>query len=142
METGVSVITVKHAIELLSDEGYIETRMRSGCFVIFRKDDFQDAAFPIRETPVHSAAPHFMESHKTGDFPYSVIAKTMRKVILDYGEKILTKSPNHGCAELRTEICAYLARSRGIHISPRQVIIGSGTEYLYGLIAQLMGQHI
>ena len=142
VETGVSVITVKHAIELLSDEGYIETRIRSGCFVIFRKDDFQDAAFPIRETPLHSDVQHRVESHKTGEFPYSVLAKTMRKVILDYGEKILTKSPNHGCAELRTEICAYLARSRGIHISPHQVIIGSGAEYLYGLIAQMMGQHI
>jgi GntR family transcriptional regulator/MocR family aminotransferase len=39
-ETGVSVVTVEHAIALLSEEGYIETRQRSGCFVIYRKSDF------------------------------------------------------------------------------------------------------
>ena len=29
-ETGVSLITVEHTMNLLSDEGYIETRQRSG----------------------------------------------------------------------------------------------------------------
>jgi len=52
----------------------------------------------------------------------------------------MTKSPNHGCPELRGEICRYLARSRGIVIEPEQVIIGSGAEYLYGLIAQLFSK--
>ena len=64
----------------------------------------------------------------------------MRKVLLDHGEIILVKSPNHGCAELRNEICRYLARSRGISVDPSQVIVGSGSEYLYGLIAQLLGE--
>ncbi len=73
-----------------------------------------------------------------GEFPFSVLAKTMRKVLLDYGEKILIKSPNHGCLQLREEICHYLARSRRIAVAPSQVIIGSGAEYLYGLIAQLL----
>ncbi|MCR4655788.1 MAG: PLP-dependent aminotransferase family protein [Lachnospiraceae bacterium] len=74
-----------------------------------------------------------------GEFPFSVLAKTIRKVLLDYGDKILIKSPNHGCPELRGEICHYLARSRGISVEPSQVIIGSGAEYLYGLIAQFLG---
>ena len=33
-----------------------------------------------------------------------------------------------------------MARSRGITICPEQVIVGSGSEYLYGLIAQLLGE--
>ena len=67
------------------------------------------------------------------------MTKTMRRVILDYGEKILVKSPNHGCQELREEVCRYLARSRGINVRPVQVVIGSGAEYLYGMIVQLLG---
>ena len=63
----------------------------------------------------------------------------MRRVMLDYGERILIKSPNHGCLELRNELCQYLARSRGISVKSDQVIIGSGAEYLYGLIVQLLG---
>ena len=31
---GVSLSTVEHALELLSEEGYVGTRERSGCFVI------------------------------------------------------------------------------------------------------------
>ena len=61
----------------------------------------------------------------------------MRKVLANYGNRIFIKSPNSGCDELRTEICSYLARNRGIFVKPSQIIVGSGAEYLYGLIAQL-----
>jgi GntR family transcriptional regulator/MocR family aminotransferase len=63
----------------------------------------------------------------------------MRKVILDRGEDIMVKSPNSGLPELRNEICRYLARSRRISVDPSQIIVGSGAEYLYGLIAQFLG---
>lgn len=134
-ETGVSLITVEHTMNLLSDEGYIETRQRSGYFVIYREADFQ--VIPeIRHEELPMTHP---QVHQTGEFPFSVLARTMRKVLLDYEEQILVKSPNHGCEELRAEICSYLGRSRGIQIHPRQVIIGSGAEYLYGLVAQFFG---
>ena len=51
-ETGVSVITVEHALRLLCDEGYAEARQRSGCFVIFKHSDFNSTA-----EPEHSIAP-------------------------------------------------------------------------------------
>ena len=160
-EVGVSVITVEHALSLLCDEGYIESRERSGYFVIYREDDFLT-------DPVHTAKTKDTETLKDsegtglfasrpdavkdvkatdnsriGDFPFSTLAKTMRKVLLDKSESILVRSPSQGSSELREEICHYLARSRGISVSPEQVIIGAGAEYLYGLIAQLLGsEHV
>lgn len=134
-EVGVSVITVEHALSLLCEEGYVESRERSGYFVIFREDDFATGAKTVETLPSVTR-----ESHRIGEFPYTVLAKTMRRVLLDYGDRILVKSPNRGCPELRNEICRYLARSRGIVVKPEQVIIGSGAEYLYGLIAQLIGR--
>lgn len=137
-ETGVSVITVEHAFELLCEEGYTEARERSGIFVIYSPTDFQGVAANALpkgiETPV-------LASHNTGDFPFSVMSKTMHRVLLNYSDRILVKSPNRGCPELRTEIAAYLARSKGISINPNQVVIGSGAEYLYSLIAQLLGAY-
>lgn len=134
-ETGVSVITVEHALNLLCDEGYLEARQRSGYFVIYRETDFQ--VVPQTKQPewknIHP------QIHTVSEFPFSVLAKTMRRVLLNYGEDILVRSPNRGCEELRTEICAYLGRSRGIQVHPDQVVIGSGAEYLYGMIAQLFG---
>ena len=62
----------------------------------------------------------------------------MRKILSDYGEAIMVKSPNKGCMELRIAISKYLERSRGILASPEEIIIGSGAEYLYGLIVEML----
>ena len=134
-ETGVSVITVEHTLTLLADEGYVVSRQRSGVFVTYRGEDFLGDTGKVLPVTLEKDEP----SLDFGEFPFSVLSKTMRKVLLDHGENILIKSPNHGCAELRNEICLYLRRSRGISIEPSQVIVGSGSEYLYGLIAQLLG---
>lgn len=137
-EVGVSVITAEHAYSILCDEGYVESRERSGYFVIYKESDFissETADAPATHTPP-TENPRPVKS----TVPYSVISKTMRRVLLDYNEKILIKSPNHGCAELRTAISSYLARSQGITVRPEQIIIGSGAEYLYSLIVELLGR--
>ncbi len=74
------------------------------------------------------------------EFPFSVLAKTMRKVISDRGKAILNRSPNMGVTELRGAISRYLGRSRGIAADAGQIVIGSGSEYLYGLIVELLGR--
>ena len=51
-----------------------------------------------------------------------------------------TVVPNTGSIELREAISRYLARSRGIYADPNQIIIGSGSEYLYSLIVGLLGR--
>lgn len=137
-ETGVSVITVEHTLTLLCDEGYIESRERSGCFVIYRESDFSNAKTGNAVTE-HLPATDILKSASV-EFPYSVLAKTMRKVLLDRGEDILGRSPNYGLSELRNEISDYLLRSRGLSVNPGQIIIGAGAEYLYSLIAQLLGR--
>lgn len=146
-ETGVSVITVQHAYSILCDEGYIETRQRSGYYVIYKESDFLSTK-DISMSELHLSKsyeditlPH-AHPHNSGiEFPYSVLAKTMRKVLTDCNEAILEKSPNHGCPQLRHAICSYLARSNSMDVLPEQIIIGSGAEYLYSLLAQLLGKN-
>ena len=139
-EIGVSTVTIEHAYALLCDEGYIESRERSGYFVIFRADDAFVASAAEERHPIHYT--HHHENPTTIEFPFSVLAKTMRKVISDLGESILDRSPNAGCTELREAISRYLARSRGIYAEPKQIIIGSGSEYLYNLIVGLLGRNM
>jgi len=133
-ETLTSVITVEHAYGILCDEGYIESKERSGYFVTYRKNDF----VPIAEHEVSEFSDN--THYHTNEFPFSVLAKTMRNVISKYGEEILIKSPNAGCVILRKAISDYLARSKGINVSHNQIVIGSGAEYLYGLIVQFCGR--
>jgi len=135
-ETGVSTVTVEHAYALLCDEGYVEARERSGFWVIFRKSDGFAAAGDHRMEPtVHPS------EHNYPHFPLSVLSKTMRKVLTDHGNVMLEKSPNCGCVELRESIRHYLARNRGIHVDTEQIVIGAGSEYLYGLIVELLGRN-
>ena len=137
-ETGVSVITVEHTYSILCEEGYIESRERSGYFVIYRERDFLSSA----ETgTAHDVIHEKKSSSVKCDFPFSVLSKTMRKVLAEYNDEILTKSPNRGCIELRMAISSYLARTNGITVHPRQIVIGSGAEYLYSLIVQLLGNN-
>ncbi|MEE1013265.1 MAG: PLP-dependent aminotransferase family protein [Clostridia bacterium] len=135
-ETDTSVITVEHAYQLLCDEGYTEARQRSGYFVIYQKGDF----YPVAEYENTHSVPA-VHHHTEETFPFSVLAKTMRYVLSEYGEQILVKSPNLGSHELRQAIASYLARSKGMKVLPRQIVIGSGAEYLYSLIVQLLGRH-
>lgn len=137
-EVGVSTITVEHAYALLSDEGYIEARERSGYFVIFRVSDGFAGAADEKKRSIEPVSTY--ERTATVAFPFSTLAKTMRKVISDMGESILDRSPGTGCTVLREELSRYLARSRGIMVHPDQIVIGSGSEYLYGLVVELLGR--
>ena len=135
-ETGVSTVTVEHAYALLCDEGYIEPHERSGFTVCFRKKD-GFAASASTPQKYHSA---YHAEHGCPDFSLSVLSKTMRKVLTDHGDLLLEKSPNLGCTELREAIRSYLGRNRGITVDAEQIVIGSGSEYLYGLIVELLGR--
>ena len=136
-ELTISTITVEHAYALLCDEGYIEARERSGYFVIFRADDGFVSA-PTSNIIRRVQPSNHIETNT--DFPFSVLAKTMRKVISDAGEGMLERSPNLGTLELREAIRTYLAQNRGILADTEQIIIGSGSEHLYTLLVELLGR--
>ena len=134
-ELGLSLVTVEHAYVLLCEEGYVRSRQRSGYFASFREEDgFShpgESALPAPAT--------FSHQREKISYPFSSLAKTMRKVLAQYGDHLLEKCPGKGDEAFRAELCRYLARSRGIQATPRQIVIGSGSEYLYSLIVQLLG---
>ena len=137
LDTGISTVTVEHAYALLCDEGYIEARERSGYFVIFRADD---GFFTTPTATINRTTPIDARIETNTDFPFSVLAKTMRKVISDAAEGMLARSPNLGTHELREAIRIYLAQNRGILTQTSQIVIGSGSEYLYTLLVELLGR--
>lgn len=133
-ELGVSLVTVEHAYALLSDEGYAEARERSGYFAAFGGRPEGETPIPPRMT----GADNILRTPE--DFPFSVFARTMRRVLTEYDRRILAKAPPQGCIELRQALAAYLARSRGIYVAAEQIVVGSGAEHLYTHIVQLLGR--
>lgn len=136
-ELDVSVITIEHAYSLLYEEGYIDSRERSGYFVCYNPDSTFIA--PAKASTTLPAHTHTVEH--SGDFPFSVYAKTVRRVLSDYGEDIFGCCEESGSIELKTAIRDYLKRSRGIDVTTKQIVIGAGSEYLYGLIVQMLGKN-
>ncbi|MBQ0027730.1 MAG: PLP-dependent aminotransferase family protein [Lachnospiraceae bacterium] len=136
-EKGISIITVEHAYELLIEEGYIIPKEKSGYYVSFDKDKQYDA--PIIANRIRN---HLEIEIDAEAFSYNIYAKTVRRVLTEYGEEVMMKSPGSGTVILREAIANYLARSRHIQVSYDQIIIGSGAEYLYGLIVQSWGRDI
>lgn len=136
-ETGVSVITIEHAYSLLCEEGYVDTRERSGYFVCYRQGD----TFLSHTSPAKPLLNHIHTAEHNGDFPFSVYARIMRRVLSDYGEDIFNTCSPSGCDELKTAIREYLQRSRGIKVRDEQIVIGAGSEYLYGIIVQMLGKN-
>ncbi|MBR0139241.1 MAG: PLP-dependent aminotransferase family protein [Firmicutes bacterium] len=141
---GVSVVSAEHALSLLADEGYIESRERSGSFVIYSEGENKrekSAAGPFLPGDM-GLSEEAGSSRPSSPLPFSVLARTMRRVISEYGEGILVKAPSSGCPELRRALSAYLARNRGLMVSPEQIVIGAGAEYLYGLLVQILGRDL
>lgn len=131
-ELGLSLITVEHALELLADEGYVVPRQRSGFYA--------GSGASAETLPARATIPQMSLAEMPEDFPFSVLARVMRRVLTDYGERILMRSPGNGCEELRRELADYLLRSRGLRVDPEQIVVGSGAEYLYGLVVQMLGR--
>lgn len=141
---GVSLITIENAYQMLKDEGYIEPRERSGYYVCEIHATISEAAGSERQLHMLPEQIEHIEDGRLPDtvlntFPYSLYFKTVRSVITQYGEELLHRSPNEGCAILRNSIASYLLRYRGVFAQPEQIIIGSGAEHLYGTVVRLLG---
>ncbi len=148
----VSVVTVENAYAQLGSEGYILSRPRSGYYVC----PAEELPAPPVSVPAPSSA--FLprrEEEKTekkwkydfasnridpSRFPFSVWSRLMRETLSIGGEELLRPSPFNGERALREAIADYLLRSRGISVPPERIVVGAGTEYLYGLIVQLLGR--
>lgn len=139
-----SVITVEHAYEILESEGYIEARERSGYYSCYGSKNesldksvrfFTQPKQPLEQNPQLSSA----NDNENEYFPFSVYATAIRSVLNDYGETITQKTPAGGAPVLKRAIKSYLKVCRDISVDERRIVVGSGAEYLYGVIVRLLG---
>ncbi len=140
---GVSKVTVEAAYSQLVSEGYIYSVEKKGYFVekVTVVDKMpKKIVSELPQTEQYSAD---IKSNNVSlsAFPFSVWSKLMREVTLSYSREILLPVPFNGAPCLRRAICTYLAENRGMSVDPECIIVGSGTEYLYGLIIQLLGNN-
>lgn len=144
----ISTKTVENAYEQLLMEGYISSEEKRGYFVM-------KIAENNRQQQMRQPFSIYMGSDETAEkcivdftsnqaaidlFPYTTWARIMRNVLIDKEKQLLQAVSFQGIYELRNEIAKYLYAYRGMQVSPDQIVIGAGTEYLYGRLIQLLGR--
>ena len=136
----VSKITVETAYNQLLSEGYIRSAEKVGYFV---ESVLPAAPKLVQTAPAEAVKEQCLDLTANGSahFPFSVWSKLQRQVLLDYGEELLKPLPNQGAWELRSAISAHLSGFRGMHVDPDNIIIGSGTDFLYNLLIQLLDRN-
>lgn len=139
-QMGVSVITVETAYHQLIDEGYAFARERSGYYV--QRIDGMRPSSDVDHPPLRFLPEEPPAAGADPDFPYSVWFRTLRRVMSEYGPRLVERSPARGCAQLRNAIAAYLLRYRGMYAPPERIVVGSGSEQLYGAVVRMLGNHL
>ena len=137
----LSVMTVEGAYRQLEAEGYLYTRPRQGFFVSPVEPALPvPSAPPLPEEPSPSWRLDLASSQADGGrFPVSTWARLTRQVLSE-GRTFLDPVPPQGLPALREAIAESLRTGKGMAVSPGQIVVGAGAEYLYLLLAQLLGR--
>lgn len=144
----ISQNTVQTAYDQLAEEGYVQSVERKGYFV--NKLDHMvnmnaaKTAF-IKGSQPETAHVKYDFSYQGVDlkhFPFTTWRRITREVLNEYDTELLQIGHSQGLSALRESIAGYLRQSRGVNCSSHQIIISSGTEFLFQLIIQLFERDV
>ncbi len=142
----VSVSTIENAYAQLLLEGFIYSKPRSFFYVssfirpVMRKSIIDKKIEPSSSKKERVFADLVSNRTSAHQFPFATWAKLMREVISKQKVWLMTPSEGQGVWPLRQAIASHLRAFRGLEVHPDQIVVGAGTEYLYGLLIQLLGR--
>ena len=156
----VSRSTVEAAYEILTAEGYVEARPRSGYYVRATlaletpptrpegpkaQSDAGSKAVkpPAGAPPLCKPEPGIRYDFSTGDvdtsvFPYASWARINREVV-ETMPYLLKLGDAQGDPELRLALAEFLRQYRGVACEPDQIVLGAGGEYLMDMLIRILG---
>lgn len=137
----VSQTTVELAYAQLLAEGYIESLPRKGFYVLpqeelyVRRGSSVIEPLPVKKTYEFDLYPSQID---TTAFPFERWRRHLKQVVSEEHHDLLSLGSVQGDFVLRQEIATYLYHSRGVHCSPEQIVVGSGTEQLLPQLLELL----
>lgn len=166
----VSIITVQNAYSELISLGFIYSIEKKGFFVTdlelsnpsLKKNissgtssSFNSAmpsvsssasssqSIPKIEEKQHTEYFADFQSNESASqkFPFKIWATLMRRVLNSENPALLERQNVFGAYELRKSISKYLKEFRNMNVSPDQIIISAGTESLYSMLVQFLGNN-
>jgi len=142
----ISQNTIQSAYDQLIEEGYVIPKARRGFFEckldnIMKLQVSQEITLP--EDAANKKHVKYDFSYNGVDmenFPFGVWRKITKDVINEYDKELLKIGDSQGNINLRKSIADYLRQSRGVNCSFEDIIISSGTEYLFQILIQLFSK--
>ena len=138
---------MENAYEQLIAEGYIYSIPKKGFYVTDLKKEVETEKKTVtREmVPITGGESGYFADFTSNQtqselFPFTVWTRMIREVLGENQIQLMTNPPCGGIYPLREAIAKYLKEFRDMTVLPEQIIIGAGTEYLYGLLIQLLGR--
>lgn len=142
----ISRNTVEQAYQQLYAEGYLCSRPRSGYYVERINTTFIKQYPP--STGAEDIAQDRIEDEYKYDFCYGKLDyrfapfKIWKNLMIEcYGEEmdgLVSYSGHQGERGLREQIAKYAAEYRGVKCNPEQIVVGAGTLYCLGVLANLL----
>ncbi|WP_164779684.1 MocR-like pyridoxine biosynthesis transcription factor PdxR [Paenibacillus kobensis] len=154
-QSGLSRTTVETAYHMLLEEGFAQSKPRSGIFVSGhsgRDSGMRPAKLGVSEP----AVPDTSEQHTSvsldggslidfnmlnvdrGTFPAAAWRSAVSDALTLHSESLHQYGDPQGEYGLRASIAQYLSRSRGVNCTPEQIVIGSGIASSIHLLARLL----
>ncbi|WP_411503230.1 PLP-dependent aminotransferase family protein [Brevibacillus centrosporus] len=155
----VSKTTVETAYHQLLAEGYLESRERSGFYVVDVGWDGsvsagpQSSRQPVQtgnmEEPVplttvrgvHAAIRYdFHQAQVDAEhFPFELWRRYANQCMQRENHSVLYYGDRQGELALREEIARYLGQARGVQATAEQVVLGAGTQVMITLLGLMFG---
>lgn len=164
-QLSVSVITVENAYNQLMSEGFIYSLPKKGFYVsdifsigmslptdknLYKENKINRSSRNEKVIYSKVSVPYYVNQNTFADFnsnsadpasfPFSTWAKITRRILSDDQNYLMQNSPSNGIIELRFAISDYLEAFRGMNVNPNNIIVGAGTEIMYNILIQLLGQ--
>jgi GntR family transcriptional regulator/MocR family aminotransferase len=139
----VSRGVITAAYEQLQLEGVLRTQTGNGTFVAVGGALARTPAPPIdfidlERSPIDSRIPFLAREADVSLFPIKVWQRHVGSALNQDPGKLLLDKSLMGIPSLRAEIASYLAFSRGIRCSPKDIMITTGARHSLDLVARAL----
>ena len=140
----ISRSTVELAYNQLVSEGYIESRPKSGYYILnvgelttLPKTKVNEIR-QIHESKIKVKYDFSPFSVDITEFPFSTWRRLSNLCMNDMNQDLFLLGSSQGDFSLREAIARYLHSSRGVQVKESQIIVGAGTDYLLLLLMQIL----
>jgi len=153
LQLNISKTPIETAYQMLTAEGYVESRPRSGLYVdnplkhvttdLYAEDSEAQGKIAsnmakstsVQHTKFIDFDPTVLAQHT---FPARIWSKTLKEALESHLDMIGQYGNAQGEYELRLAVADYLRTSRGVNCQAEQIIIGSGIAYSIGIVTKLL----